>query len=286
MNTTPHLPLLPLPDLIDSRLKQIRQRGRTARQVAAEAKMNETTLSMIRNGNRRVTQDVAKRLARALALDPEEESKLARQLLMSAGYLPANIAEGRVIAVSELWEPSELDHLFADLAESDQVWVFSRSISESHSDSEYITLRDSLKRSVGFSYFIDRANALDYLKIMDRLQNDTIPTSSLRCVVLPDAAFHYADTSFCQRLYRAGSDDGLRAFRSSREIAGKYLYRELSASDAKELRNYLSEMSSLAYRPESRELPLPAELVILDKISQSAMSSPLASSKGHSAPGT
>jgi hypothetical protein len=246
-----------LAELVEEGLRQIKRQGKKAKDVAIQAHINETHLSMVRKGIRGLSQDKTVGLARALYPDSRVQEKYVLRFLLAAGYTPENLAPGKKPVLSN---PYTLDGFLEILSRPSavkEVWFFSRSIQENGDQEFRKATLSNLGRGVKYTYFIHRSNALDFVKLKEDMESFGFDFSSGLCqgILVPDHCFHYTDPRFLHCVLNPNQIESLRLLHSVREDSD-LLYREATNQDAAAFRDYLSEFLSEASKTGSATPPV------------------------------
>jgi len=242
-----------LAELIDARILELRRQGSiTAKEIAKRAGIKETTLSMIRKGNRGVSHDVAINIAAALELDPNR----FQQVVTAAGYAPVSLDSSLRPIINNLHTQEGLWEIARRLPSETLIWTFGLGILETIDDSFFAVFRENYSREVRYNFFISQRNALDFIKLRDSLQLDGVEMSLERCnaVILPDESFHHRDRRLFKCLFRLPGGVK-RGFAATHEVEGEYLYRELLSGDIDDLEVYLDQFYRRSQREDSSALP-------------------------------
>ena len=242
-----------LAELIDSRILELRRQGSiTAKEIAKRAGIKETSLSMIRKGNRGVSQDVAIKIAAALQLDPNR----FQQVVTAAGYAPVSLDSSLKPIINHLLTQEGFWEITKRFPSETIVWTFGLGIPETIDDSFLAVFRANYARGLRYVFFISQRNALDFAKLRDNLQLDGVEVSLERCnaIILPDESFHHRDGRLFKCLFTAPG--GVRrGFAATNEVEGEYLYRELLAGDTDDLEAYLEQLYRRAQKEDGPALP-------------------------------
>jgi transcriptional regulator with XRE-family HTH domain len=231
--------------LIDDRL---RKRGLKAKDVAARAEINETTFSAIRRGRRRVSKEMVEVIANALGTTPAEREQDINEFLVAAGYAPRKLPKRRPVVI-ELLNQQALLEIESSMQSGRHVWVFSRGLIETFQESFFTVVCRNLTRKVAYTYFFHHSNALDWVKLIEKLSAQPNVLSTLELLkgfVLPDESFRSKDLNLFECIYDAESKDSFQVFRTSREVEGEYHYREENKQEAIEIKDYLTEIKRAA----------------------------------------
>jgi transcriptional regulator with XRE-family HTH domain len=229
-------------DLISARLKE---RGLQANEVARRANIHETTLSAVRKGRRKVSRKMAESIAKALSESPQEEERDVNEFLVAAGFAPRKLSKSRPVVIELLNQQALLD-IEMSMQAGQHVWIFSRGLIETFQESFFSVVCKNLSKGVSYTYFFHYSNALDWVKLLDKLRAYSLPSGLLRGFVLPDESFRSKDVNLFECIYDAESKELFRVFRTSREVKGEYLYREENRQEAIEIRDYLTEIKQAA----------------------------------------
>lgn len=221
-------------NLLFSRLLEdkVKQSGRLHQSLAAEAGTTDRTLSMLINGSRRPSAELAKRLAEVLG----SGDKLVNEFLTAAGFCTDT---GR-FAILQLMSIHGLAERELAIV-SGEVWIFCYGIVELSEVVFWRTLVANLKKKIHYHFFLNESNALDWLQLQERLK-ETGSESSLECVILSDSCYHTASVQR-RRIYtlhipESGSASCLQVFGAPEGLA----YLEAHAEVHKEIFGYLGMM--------------------------------------------
>ena len=245
------------------RLRAAQDQRLKAKDIARKARINESTLSLLRKGNRRPSMQVAERLARALNSDKASLDKEMQEFVTSAGYAPISKKPGSKPEIILLYDRKTLLAIEKTVAKGHSVWIFCRGLLETSFLDFYETVRDNLKKGVSYTYFLHRENDVDFVKLKRMLERDHLRFENLCCsgILVPDAAFQFKDPSFFQCVYSVESNGNCRVFRTSLETEGEHRYREITGPEAAQFVEYLKEMKKIAETNGSRkETPVKVEV--------------------------
>jgi transcriptional regulator with XRE-family HTH domain len=243
--------------LLNGRLQLARLQHLKAKDIAGRAGIDESTLSLIRKGDRRPSKRVAERLARALNADESKLDKEIQEFLTSAGYAPEAKSPGSKPEIILLYDKKTLLDIEKEVTKGQSIWVFCRGLLETSFLDFYETVRQNLGKGVAYTYFLHRENDVDFIKLKRMLERDNLRFKNLRCsgILLPDAAFQFRDPGFFECAYNAEDRKDVRVFRTSLETEGAHRYREVSGQEAVEFVDYLEQMKSIAETSRSRSEP-------------------------------
>src|SRR5258708_4427408 len=243
--------------VLNSRLHLARSRRLNAKDIAKAAGIDESTLSLLRTGDRRPSKDVAERLARALNIDHAKLDRDIQEVLTAAGYVPESQSPGSKPEIILLYDRKTLLSIERSVSEGQSVWVFCRGLLETSFLDFYETVRENLKKGVAYTYFLHPENDVDFVKLKRMLDRDRMRFKDIRCsgIAVPEAAFQFRDLGFFECVYSPEDKKRLRVFRTSLETEGEHLYREISEPESLEFVDYLRQMKDIAEAGRTRSEP-------------------------------
>ena len=249
----------------------ISQSGLQAKEIAARVGISDRTLSMIRHGSRRASQELAEKLARALAPGSNAEGVVG-EFRLAALSAPQG-TEGKVRhIVTELRTIEGLLDKESAISDCQEVWVFCRTLLETYEPKFYRAVLSNLLKGVRYTYFLHRDNAVDAIKLADHLKNDGFDKpNSCSAIVAPNESFHLKDPNFFQAVYDAASTE-CSSFKTVRYSEGDYCYLEVHPEEAADFRDHLKALKQQAeqnaedYAQDQAhrepKLPIPADIYL------------------------
>jgi transcriptional regulator with XRE-family HTH domain len=221
------------------------QSGIQAKEIAARVGISDRTLSMIRHGSRRASQELAEKLARALAPEANAE-KVVGEFRLAALSAPQG-TEGKVRhIVTELRTIEGLLDVEDTMQSGQQVWVFCRTLLETYEPKFYRVVLKNLGKGVHYTYFLHPDNAVDSIKLADHLKNDgCLMEHFCNAIIAPKEAFHLKDPNFFQAVYDAEKPDCF-SYKTVRDSEGDYCYLGVHPDEAADFRDHLSALKRQA----------------------------------------
>ena len=251
--------------------KYIGQSGLQAKEVAARVGISDRTLSMIRHGSRRASQELAEKLARALAPSASVESIIGE--FRAAALSAPQGTEGKVRhIVTELRTIEGLLEVESGLQGGQEVWVICRTLLETYEPKFYRVVLSNLQKGVRYTYFLHRDNAVDAIKLAEHLRNDGFDDPGLcAAVIASNESFHLRDPNFFQAVYDAEGADCF-SFKTVRDAEGDYCYLGVHPDEAADFRDHLRALKQQSaqnasdyakgHPDQEPKLPIPADVYL------------------------